>query len=366
MKTILRKKAETLKTSLQILILIACLQFVNIHFVNAQDYVLNFSDPATYIVTCGKVTNGQWSVKNATCMLFTPYIRAEVENVDVSFSFKVNQSGNGDANDKGYVYSSLDGGDWIQETEWTAGGQPCVFNFDITETLLFAQYVQFIVVLTTDSKTEFWSIMDGGIHGTDGNDSEHNVETYNEEPSPDLPVDLISFTGNSMNDKIFLEWVTASETNNDYFVVEKSEDGISFNDIAFITGAGNSNNTIQYEFVDESPYETSFYRLRQTDYDGVYTVSETISVSVYKSLSDEIEITSSNGLVNIITNDIEEGNLQINIFTVAGSLVFKSTVNIEKGSNTISISPEIPGNSIYIINASLNEKQQFSAKIFLN
>lgn len=101
---------------------------------------------------------------------------------------------------------------------------------------------------------------------------------YLEQPSP-LPVELLSFNVAFVSTEVFLTWSTASEKNNDYFTLERSKDGILFNIIGTVGGAGNSSNKINYKFIDKSPKSgVSYYRLKQTDYNGDYDYSEMKSV----------------------------------------------------------------------------------------
>ncbi len=85
-----------------------------------------------------------------------------------------------------------------------------------------------------------------------------------------LPVELVSFGARVLPDKsVKLDWVTSMELNNDYFDVQRSQDGASWKSIERIKGAGNSNNTISYTKADHTPLAgLSYYRLKQTDFDG--------------------------------------------------------------------------------------------------
>ncbi|MDA3910459.1 MAG: T9SS type A sorting domain-containing protein [Bacteroidales bacterium] len=92
-----------------------------------------------------------------------------------------------------------------------------------------------------------------------------------------LPVELIHFSAKEAQDAIKLEWITASEKNNDFFALERSFDGIDFTTIDIIPGNGNSNTTINYDFLDKSPVNgMNYYRLKQTDFDGKFEYSEVI------------------------------------------------------------------------------------------
>ncbi|MFT6443042.1 MAG: hypothetical protein ACJASQ_002051 [Crocinitomicaceae bacterium] len=94
-----------------------------------------------------------------------------------------------------------------------------------------------------------------------------------------LPIELLSFTAKINNANIQLDWVTSTEHNNDYFNVERSVDIVNFTSIDKINGAGNSIQTLSYSIIDNEPIEgISYYRLKQTDYNGTTSYSSNIAV----------------------------------------------------------------------------------------
>jgi len=98
-----------------------------------------------------------------------------------------------------------------------------------------------------------------------------------------LPVELISFNGECTSNSTRLYWATASEINNDYFTVERSENGTSFYPIGEVDGAGNSAVLLEYEFRDPNPVtNVSYYRLKQTDFNGANKTSPLISIAQCK------------------------------------------------------------------------------------
>ncbi|MCC6383688.1 MAG: hypothetical protein LC117_06145 [Bacteroidia bacterium] len=113
------------------------------------------------------------------------------------------------------------------------------------------------------------------------------------QPSP-LPVELIAFTAEKKNMLVELEWKTASEKNNDYFMVEKSRDGSKFESIGKVNGAGTTSVMQLYHFTDESPLKgISYYRLRQVDFDGTISHSRIAKVEFGNDIgTSEIEISS--------------------------------------------------------------------------
>ncbi|MBK9399683.1 MAG: T9SS type A sorting domain-containing protein [Bacteroidetes bacterium] len=103
-----------------------------------------------------------------------------------------------------------------------------------------------------------------------------------------LPVDLTFFKALPVgNGTVSCSWGTASEENNDFFTVEKSSDARTFEEAGRISGAGSSVVFLNYEFNDKEAYNgISYYRLKQTDFDGQFSYSQVVAVNVLKEKSD--------------------------------------------------------------------------------
>lgn len=96
-----------------------------------------------------------------------------------------------------------------------------------------------------------------------------------------LPIELLSFNATPVNDAVQLTWSTASEKDNDFFTVERSIDGENWENVLFVEGAGTSIHRIDYASADLRPYKgLSYYRLKQTDFDGQFTHSSAVAVYV--------------------------------------------------------------------------------------
>ncbi len=96
-----------------------------------------------------------------------------------------------------------------------------------------------------------------------------------------LPIELIHFNAVAENEKVNLNWVTASELNNDFFTVQHSTDGVEFASLGIINGQGTTQNSTSYDFVDSNPMAgVNYYRLKQTDFDGTSTYSNIIAVNL--------------------------------------------------------------------------------------
>jgi hypothetical protein len=105
-----------------------------------------------------------------------------------------------------------------------------------------------------------------------------------------LPVKLLHFTVREQNGKAVLQWATSQEVNSNYFAVERSTDGSNFFQVQKIAAAGNSNNVVNYSYVDGGATKgTIYYRLKQVDNDGNFTYSSVINISL-KGESGSISI----------------------------------------------------------------------------
>ncbi|OWY26105.1 hypothetical protein BVG80_00505 [Sphingobacteriales bacterium TSM_CSM] len=93
------------------------------------------------------------------------------------------------------------------------------------------------------------------------------LEFSNDCPGP-LPVSLLSFTGTIQPNGNLLQWTTATEQNAAYFTLQQAADGHSFTNLAQLPAAGNSSTARNYAFLDTNPFQLTYYRLLQTDFDG--------------------------------------------------------------------------------------------------
>ena len=152
-----------------------------------------------------------------------------------------------------------------------------------------------------------------------------NLRTLESGP---LPVELLNFNAqHSENSELVLNWATASETNNDYFIIERSQNALNWEIVEKVSGAGNSNNRINYSLIDTKPFSgTSYYRLTQTDFNGEFKELKTISVSL-----------NNNSNINLFPNPFADEliiefdgiskNANIEIYNSNGQIVFKGIAN---------------------------------------
>jgi len=154
-----------------------------------------------------------------------------------------------------------------------------------------------------------------------------------------LPVELLYFAGHAEGKVNMLEWTTASEINNDYFTLEHSADGIEFEHVATLNGAGNSVVTLNYKTEDRHPFSgKTFYRLKQTDYDGLFSYSDVI---VIKNIFDEMTLENlhpnpTTGTTEFDFYSSQSTFIEITIEDVYGRAMKKEMIPVERGGNHFS------------------------------
>jgi hypothetical protein len=159
-----------------------------------------------------------------------------------------------------------------------------------------------------------------------------------------LPVELTSFFARATANTIKLSWQTASEKNNDFFLVEKMKADQTFESIGKVKGAGTTVAQTNYSFIDEKPkLGNNYYRLKQTDEDGKFVYSQVVHVSFdgKPATSYSIYPNPSEGKHLFFDNAIED--FSVSLQDVTGNVIFKSNVAVEDSSLDISALQLPPG-----------------------
>lgn len=170
-----------------------------------------------------------------------------------------------------------------------------------------------------------------------------------------LPIELLDFSANvNTQQQVILSWKTATETNNDYFTVERStpsvlrtsppnrgdSSGINFIPIGIVKGAGNSNTTLNYRFADEAPSPSErvgvrYYRLKQTDYDGKYSYSKLVSVQLNKDApAYSLQAVAVSGTLEISLLAPKEEEINFMLLDMLGKTVINNQEeHLKEGEN---------------------------------
>lgn len=155
-------------------------------------------------------------------------------------------------------------------------------------------------------------------------------------PAP-LPVQLVVFSGIVDAHSIAtLSWTTASEYNSAYFAIERSVDGASFTQVGQLAGAGSSNRSLSYQWLDAQPLAaTTYYRLRQVDRDATIRYSSVITLQPAIPVAKSVEVYPNPGTTQSMQVAIQGYNgetFALQLTDALGRQVFSTVVNLAEGS----------------------------------
>jgi hypothetical protein len=198
----------------------------------------------------------------------------------------------------------------------------------------------------------------------DADDGYYTIGTKNYNASP-LPIELLSFDAIMNDKKVDITWATATESNNDYYTIEKSKDGVSFETVSTVDASGNSLSTIHYQDVDYKPYSgISYYRLKQTDFNGTFSYSRLAAVN-YTTDEDGVTMfpNPTEGNISLSLKGLENQEILVVIRDVTGKECYSKVILSLENSEIIALDTEgILAKGVYIIVASSSNKL-YSQKI---
>ena len=165
-------------------------------------------------------------------------------------------------------------------------------------------------------------------------------------PPAALPVEFGTFDASVINDHVQLDWTTYTETNSDYFIVERSRNGFDqWEEVEQIIAAGNSVNLERYSFIDDSPIiGRSYYRLRQVDTDGSYSYSKIVSVII--DVKDQSFIYPNPAEEIIFIEGLAEN--RITIYNNMGQIVNQDT-KIQYNGSSVRVDISLLPTGVYVV-----------------
>lgn len=247
--------------------------------------------------------------------------------------------------------------DWLtgdyHVTLYVTGGYP---SYDNTATytivgdyndpqLPVGQSVEIIFIEGSTTAYSFEVTSDG--FGCSGSSADEPFICYK------TPIELLSFTGRVLPEGNQLLWNTATEINNDYFTLERSKDGITFEVIGTVQSQGNSIMVQSYEFLDKTaPAGISYYRLSDTDFNGVRTYAGNI-VSLNRNVSGltivQINPVPAQDRVNVTFSASGNESMTLQLFNVAGQLVHTQEIETTNGLNQLQLDVNAYPDGMYLI-----------------
>lgn len=177
-----------------------------------------------------------------------------------------------------------------------------------------------------------------------------------------LPVELLSFNAHLNNDKVDLAWTTATETNNDYFTIQKSKDALTFEDVFVVDGAGNSSAIINYFDIDNNPYSgISYYRLMQTDFDGHSAFSNIVPVEYNPNGESSISLfpnpSDANSTAYLELNQFDGQEILVVLRDVTGRELYSKVVISQSNNELVALNKDGKlDKGVYLITASSANK----------
>jgi len=184
-----------------------------------------------------------------------------------------------------------------------------------------------------------------------------------------LPVELMSFNAKANNGVVDINWVTASEKNNNYFTVERSRNGIDFETLKTVKGSENSTVQRNYFVTDNNPYKgLAYYRLKQTDLDKNYTYSEIKSVNFENETKLEMTVfpnpIQGNNSIFVAINSVKNDKIALSITNIAGKVVAEKELKLETSNATVEVKHSFePG--IYFVKVVNNDSQTIYQKLIV-
>lgn len=335
-------------------------------------YVLNLDDESTYEMSCyDELTGGNWVVKNQTCTLTTSVINlpgepGEDPELDIPINFSAHRTGNLEAEDN-IVMEYKTGAEWIVVTtipgnELSEGESEYGFRAD---NIPAGSSIQFRFIVKTDNSSEKITMKFRSDDHTVFVGTPFLAGTNDYFRPSELPVTLKDFYASAEDKQVTLVWSTMAEINNKQFEVERSTNGYDFTTVTIVAGAGNTNSQKNYTATDFSPPSgTSYYRLKQVDYDGTPAYSNLVSVNVEIAATGCKLKTVPNpciGRCSFVLENCDEKNGQsvtFYVFDALGNIVYQSADMVEPGSSTFAFDSQnglSPG--VYIVRGTAGDEK---------
>jgi hypothetical protein len=171
-----------------------------------------------------------------------------------------------------------------------------------------------------------------------------------------LAVDLLTFEGVKGNKNVKLRWKTASEKNNDYFVIEKSRDGQTFEDMIKVSSKGASSEVLNYETLDNTPSAgMNYYRLKSVDKGGQIATSKVVSVAFVEKIKLTVYPNpTTTSKINVELTSDRDDRIDFEVVDIVGRTVHTMSQNVTNGLNTIAFDNLSISKGLYFIRAKQN------------
>ena len=181
--------------------------------------------------------------------------------------------------------------------------------------------------------------------------------------TPPLPITLSNLSNSCFKGKTLIEWSTATETNNDYFAIEKSDGTFNFVEIGRVRGAGNSNINQHYSFTDPTLNDkTTYYRIKQVDYNGQHTYYRVFASNCYNNEFEVVHTQLNSNNLDLIINSFEQENIVVYLYDIHGKLIIQENKTLGIGNNKLNVSQFNISSGVYLISI-VGEVHHYQSKL---
>ncbi len=231
-----------------------------------------------------------------------------------------------------YDNTSLLGDEWVFQTStlMLLSGQASFSSLTIS-----GNTIRFSVTPNSDVESLSWT-----FSASDGTADGWGTYTYSESV---VPIALRSFKADKNSNEIIISWETESEINNDFFMLQRSRNGIDFETIKNIDSRASDGGGSTYFIVDRDGLEIEsdviYYRLQQVDLDGRYSLSDRVSVMLQDQFSQVFSIDyinrSNPGELMIQLKSKSNNHAEILVCSLNGSIVKQKSFQVSEGKNML-------------------------------
>ncbi len=159
-----------------------------------------------------------------------------------------------------------------------------------------------------------------------------------------------------------LSWSTAYEEGNSMFIVEKSSDGMKFEDIGNVTGSGNSDDLKNYHYLDvHTQSDRAYYRLKQIDFDGAYSYTDIVTVQqeyINNFMVARMSAVSTTDIFEVTLDVMKNGVLQYHLQDLKGNIILNDEMLVVDGLNDLSLDVTDQKAGIYKVVMTLDEEKE--------
>ena len=171
-----------------------------------------------------------------------------------------------------------------------------------------------------------------------------------------LPIELTSWKGTCEGNEVKLSWTTATESNNDYFTIEKSRDALAWETIGEVDAVGNSISETQYGFNDDRTDGLAYYRLSQTDNDGTNVVFDVIAAGCDANSTEIVNAWADGVNVNVLVSSTQAGVYDLHLMDAAGkNMVTRTSQAINKNFTQLTFGKNGVARGMYTITLQNND-----------